>query len=58
MRARAKEYPELGITRDRPLLVELAKNPDVMEFYLGLTEAGERRSYRAVKHYKRRKRWL
>ena len=38
--------------------VELAKNPDVMEFYLGLTEAGERRSYRAVKHYKRRKRWL
>jgi branched-chain amino acid transport system ATP-binding protein len=37
---------------------ELAKNPDVMEFYLGLTEAGERRSYRAVKHYKRRKRWL
>jgi branched-chain amino acid transport system ATP-binding protein len=37
---------------------ELAENPDVMEFYLGLTEAGERRSYRAVKHYKRRKRWL
>ena len=37
---------------------QLAKNPDVMEFYLGLTEAGERRSYRAVKHYKRRKRWL
>jgi branched-chain amino acid transport system ATP-binding protein len=37
---------------------DLAKNPDVMEFYLGLTEAGERRSYRAVKHYKRRKRWL
>jgi branched-chain amino acid transport system ATP-binding protein len=37
---------------------ELEKNPDVMEFYLGLTEAGERRSYRAVKHYKRRKRWL
>jgi branched-chain amino acid transport system ATP-binding protein len=37
---------------------ELAENPDVMEFYLGLTEAGERRNYRAVKHYKRRKRWL
>ena len=37
---------------------QLARNPDVMEFYLGLTEAGERRSYRAVKHYKRRKRWL
>jgi branched-chain amino acid transport system ATP-binding protein len=37
---------------------ELASNPDVQEFYLGLTESGERRSYRDVKHYKRRKRWL
>ncbi len=37
---------------------ELAGNPDVGEFYLGLTEAGARRSYRNVKHYKRRKRWL
>jgi branched-chain amino acid transport system ATP-binding protein len=37
---------------------QLASNPDVQEFYLGLTESGERRSYRDVKHYKRRKRWL
>ena len=37
---------------------ELADNPDVKEFYLGLGEAGGRRSYRDVKHYKRRKRWL
>jgi branched-chain amino acid transport system ATP-binding protein len=37
---------------------ELANNPDVQEFYLGLTESGERKSYREVKHYKRRKRWL
>ena len=37
---------------------ELSSNPDVQEFYLGLTESGERRSYRDVKHYKRRKRWL
>jgi len=37
---------------------ELAANPDVQEFYLGLTEEGARRSYRDVKHYKRRKRWL
>jgi branched-chain amino acid transport system ATP-binding protein len=37
---------------------ELARNPDVQEFYLGLSESGERRNYRAVKHYKRRKRWL
>src|SRR5205085_4137582 len=32
-------------------------NEDVKEFYLGLTEVG-RKSYRDLKHYKRRKRWL
>ena len=37
---------------------ELADNPDVKEFYLGLGDAGTRRNYREVKHYKRRKRWL
>jgi branched-chain amino acid transport system ATP-binding protein len=37
---------------------ELIDNPDVKEFYLGLGESGGRRSYRDVKHYKRRKRWL
>jgi branched-chain amino acid transport system ATP-binding protein len=37
---------------------ELRSNPDVQEFYLGLSESGERRNYRDVKHYKRRKRWL
>jgi branched-chain amino acid transport system ATP-binding protein len=37
---------------------ELVRNPDVQEFYLGMTESGERRSYRDVKHYRRRKRWL
>jgi branched-chain amino acid transport system ATP-binding protein len=36
----------------------LRQNADVREFYLGLTELGTRRSYRDVKHYKRRKRWL
>jgi branched-chain amino acid transport system ATP-binding protein len=36
---------------------ELRQNEDVKEFYLGLSAAG-RKSYRAVKHYKRRKRWL
>lgn len=35
----------------------LSENEDVREFYLGLGEAG-RRSYRDVKHYRRRKRWL
>jgi branched-chain amino acid transport system ATP-binding protein len=36
----------------------LRENADVREFYLGLTDVGARRSYRDVKHYKRRKRWL
>jgi branched-chain amino acid transport system ATP-binding protein len=35
----------------------LRENEDVKEFYLGLS-AGGRKSYREVKHYKRRKRWL
>jgi branched-chain amino acid transport system ATP-binding protein len=37
---------------------ELADNPDVKEFYLGLGDSGARKSFRDVKHYKRRKRWL
>ena len=36
---------------------ELRTNEDVKEFYLGLGDTG-RRSYRDVKHYRRRKRWL
>jgi branched-chain amino acid transport system ATP-binding protein len=36
----------------------LRANEDVKEFYLGLTEVGARKSYRDVKHYRRRKRWL
>ncbi len=35
----------------------LSDNQDVKEFYLGLSEIGKK-SYRDVKHYKRRKRWL
>jgi branched-chain amino acid transport system ATP-binding protein len=35
----------------------LAENEDVKEFYLGVAE-GQRKSFRNVKHYKRRKRWL
>jgi len=37
---------------------KLKENADVKEFYLGLTEVGQKKSYRDVKHYKRRKRWL
>jgi branched-chain amino acid transport system ATP-binding protein len=37
---------------------KLRENEDIKEFYLGLTAVGARKSYRDVKHYKRRKRWL
>ena len=37
---------------------KLRNNADIREFYLGLNEVGSRKSYRDVKHYKRRKRWL
>jgi branched-chain amino acid transport system ATP-binding protein len=37
---------------------KLADNEDVREFYMGLSKVGERKRYREVKHYKRRKRWL
>lgn len=36
----------------------LRSNEDVREFYLGLNVEGQRKSYRNVKHYRRRKRWL
>jgi branched-chain amino acid transport system ATP-binding protein len=36
----------------------LLKDEDVKEFYLGLHATGERKSFREVKHYRRRKRWL
>ena len=37
---------------------KLRDNEDIKEFYLGLSDIGQRKSYREVKHYKRRKRWL
>ena len=36
---------------------ELASNEDVKEFYLGISSGG-RKSFRDIKHYRRRKRWL
>jgi branched-chain amino acid transport system ATP-binding protein len=36
----------------------LRNNEDVKEFYMGLSAVGTKKSYREVKHYKRRKRWL
>jgi len=37
---------------------QLKDNEDIKEFYLGLTAVGSRKSYKDVKHYRRRKRWL
>ncbi len=46
------------IVMDKPA-AELMKDEDVQEFYLGLHAGGEeRKSFRDIKHYKRRKRWL
>jgi branched-chain amino acid transport system ATP-binding protein len=36
----------------------LRDNEDVREFYLGLSAMGSRKSYRDIKHYRRKKRWL
>jgi branched-chain amino acid transport system ATP-binding protein len=37
---------------------KLRNNADIREFYMGLGTVGETKSYRGIKHYKRRKRWL
>ena len=37
---------------------KLRGNADIREFYMGLGAVGETKSYREIKHYKRRKRWL
>jgi branched-chain amino acid transport system ATP-binding protein len=37
---------------------KLSQNEDIKDFYLGLGEKGKKKSFREVKHYKRRKRWL
>ena len=37
---------------------KLMQNEDIKDFYLGLTDKGGKKSFREVKHYKRRKRWL
>jgi len=37
---------------------QLKDNQDVREFYLGMSDSAEKKSYRELKHYRRRKRWL
>ena len=39
-------------------MLTLLNNADIKEFYLGISEHGERKNYRDVKSYRRRKRWL
>jgi len=59
----ALRYAEYGYILENGRVVmdgaaaDLRTNEDVKEFYLGLSAAG-RKSYRDVKHYRRRKRWL
>jgi branched-chain amino acid transport system ATP-binding protein len=36
----------------------LRNNEDIREFYFGLSAVGSKKSYREVKHYRRKKRWL
>ena len=37
---------------------DLVTHRNIQEFYLGKSDQGDRKSYREVKHYKRRKRWF
>ena len=59
----ALRYAEYGYILENGRIVldgdaqRLRGNDDVKEFYLGLSSGG-RKSYRNVKHYRRRKRWL
>ncbi len=59
----ALRYADLGYILENGRVVmegaaaELSANEDVKEFYLGLSSSG-RKSFRDVKHYRRRKRWL
>nr|WP_203591191.1 ABC transporter ATP-binding protein [Streptomyces sp. SID13031] len=46
-----------AMVMDKPAAV-LLEDGDVREFYLGLGAEGSSRSFRDVKHYRRRKRWL
>ncbi|WP_374278874.1 ABC transporter ATP-binding protein [Azonexus sp.] len=59
----ALKYADFGYILENGRVVmegdagELRSNEDVKEFYLGLSSAG-RKSFRDIKHYRRRKRWL
>ena len=60
----ALKYAQHGYVMENGRIVldgdakSIADNEDIKEFYLGLSGVGQRKSYRDVKHYRRRKRWL
>jgi len=60
----ALEYADYGYVMENGRIVmdgpveKLRDNEDIKEFYLGLSNVGQRKRYKDVKHYKRRKRWL
>jgi len=60
----ALEIAEYGYVMENGRVVldgpseKLKENEDIKEFYLGLSQLGQKKSYKQVKHYKRRKRWI
>ena len=60
----ALQYAQYGYVMESGRIVldgdakTIADNEDIKEFYLGLSGVGQRKNYRDVKHYRRRKRWL
>ena len=60
----ALQYAKAGYVMENGRIVldgdakTISDNEDIKEFYLGLSGVGQRKSYRDVKHYRRRKRWL
>jgi branched-chain amino acid transport system ATP-binding protein len=59
----ALRYAHMGFIMENGRIVmegaaaDLRENPDVKEFYLGMSDKG-RKSFRDVRSYRRRKRWL
>jgi branched-chain amino acid transport system ATP-binding protein len=37
---------------------DLKDNEEIREFYMGLSAVGSQKSYREIKHYRRKKRWM
>ncbi len=60
----ALKYADIGYVMENGRIVldgdakTISDNEDIKEFYLGLSGVGQRKNYRDVKHYRRRKRWL